>query len=98
MARSTRITKIDRRGQRCTLITYRGGGVKGQLEIPGGMSEFRQWIRENARDSHETLIALALMVWLQKNPGENADFSAIEGKLITLDFDAIMTAGLVTIT
>ena len=96
MTRSTRITKIDRRGQRCTLVTYRGGGEKGQLEIPGGMPEFRDWINDTIKDNHELLIALALKQWLVKNPG-STDFTGIEGKTITLDFQAAMNAGLVTI-
>lgn len=96
MAKSTRITRIDRRGPRCTLITYRHGGVKGQLEIQGGMPAFRDWINEQVKDSEEFLIALALKQWLAKNPG-STDFSSIEGKLITLDFDALATSGLVVI-
>ena len=96
MARSTKIVKIDRRGARCTLVTYRGGGEKNQLEIPGGMAEFRDWINEMVKDSHEVLVALALKQWLVKNPG-STDFSAIEGKTITLDFAAAVTAGIVTV-
>lgn len=96
MARSTRITKIDRRGQRATLITYRGGGEKGQIEVPGGMAEFRDWINSQIRDSHELLVALALKQWLAKNPG-STDFSSIEGKTITLDFEAVASAGIVTV-
>lgn len=96
MERSTRITKIDRRGARATLITYRHGGVKGQLEIPGGMSAFRDWINEQVKENEEFLIALALKHWLVNNPG-STDFSAIEDKLITLDFEALATSGLVVI-
>lgn len=96
MARSTRITKIDRRGPRCTLVTYRGGGEKGQIEIPGGMAEFRDWINTQVRDSHELLVALALKQWLVKNPTAT-DFSGIEDKIITLDFEAPATAGIVTV-
>lgn len=97
MARSTRIVRIDRRGQRCTLVTYRGGGEKGQLEIPGGMPEFRQWINEQLKDNAELLVALALKQWLVKNPG-STDFSTIEGKTITLDFEAVASSGLVVIS
>jgi hypothetical protein len=97
MARNTKIVKIDRRGARCTLVTYRGGGEKGQLEIPGGMPAFRDWINETIKDNHELLVALALKQWLAKNPG-STDFSAIEGKTITLDFEAAATAGIVTVT
>lgn len=96
MARSTRITKIDRRGARATLVTYRHNGVKGQLEIPGGMPAFRDWINEQVGESEEFLVALALKQWLVKNPG-STDFSSIEGKLITLDFEALGTSGLVVI-
>ena len=97
MARSTRITKIDRRGARATLVTFRQGGVKGQLEIPGGMTEFRDWINDQVRDNAEFLVALALKQWLVKNPG-STDFSAIEGKTITLDFEAAVNAGMLTVT
>lgn len=96
MPRSTRITKIDRRGPRCTLVNFRHNGIKGQLEIPGGMAAFRDWINEQVKDNEEFLIALALKQWLVKNPG-STDFSTIEGKLITLDFEALATIGLVTI-
>jgi hypothetical protein len=96
MARTARITKIDRRGARCTLLNYRAAGEKSQVEIPGGMQEFRQWIREQLKDSSETLVAIALAQWLAKNPG-STDFSTIEGKTITLDLEAVASAGLVTI-
>lgn len=98
MAKQARITKIDRRGQRCTLVRWRSGGEKGEIEIQGNMADFRQWIREQLRDtSAETLIAIGLAQWLVKNPNENADFSAIEGKQITLDLQAVASVGLVTI-
>lgn len=96
MARSTKIIKIDRRGQRCTLVNYRGGGEKNQIEVPGGMPEFRAWINDIVKDSHELMVALALKQWLAKNPG-STDFSGIEGKTITLDFEAAVTAGIVTV-
>lgn len=98
MARTARITKVDRRGSRCTLVRWRGSATdKGELEIPGGIQEFRQWIREQLKDSSETLIAIALAHWLTNHPGEGADFSAIEGKLITLDLSQPATSGIVTV-
>ncbi len=97
MARTARITKIDRRGARCTLVRWRGGGEKGEIEIPGNMQDFRQWIREQLKDSGETLIAIALAQWLAKNPNENADFSGVEGKTITLDLTASASVGIVTV-
>lgn len=94
MPRSTRITQVDRQGPRRTLIRYRGGGEKGEIEITGGMPELRQWIRGQIADSHELLVALALRQWLEQNPN-STDFSAIEGKTITLDFAA---ANILTVT
>lgn len=96
MARSTRITKIDRRGTRATLVTYRFGGRKGQIEIPGGMPAFRDWINEQIFDDDELLVALLLKWWLVNNPA-STDFSTLEGKTITLDFEALATSGLVVI-
>lgn len=87
MAKTTTIVKIDRQGARRTLIRVRGGGYKTELEIPGGLSELRLWIRSQIEDSHSVLVALALRQWLEKNP-DSADFSAIEGKQLTLDFAA----------
>lgn len=97
MAKTARITKIDRRGPRCTLVNWRGGGEKRQIEIPGNMADFRQWIREQIKDQEETLVLIGLAQWLAKFPTENADFSAIEGKTITLDLTAPALTGLVTV-
>lgn len=94
MPRSTRITKIERQGNTRTLINFRGGGAKGQLEIPGGVAELREWIRSQLREDHDLLIALALRQWLAQNPSA-ADFSSIEGKQLTLDFGA---ANILTVT
>ena len=96
MAKNTKITKIDRNGQLNTRIEFRGGGVKGEIEVPGGMQEFRAWINDTIREDHAMLIALALKSWLVKNPG-STDFSAVVGKTITLDFNALTVAGIVTI-
>ncbi len=97
MPRVARITKVDRRGPRCTLVRWRGGGERGEIEIPGGMSEFRDWIREQLKDADETLVAIALAQWLAKNPNEGNDFSGIEGKVITLDLNAIPATGILTV-
>lgn len=90
MAINVRITNILRRGARATLVRWRGGSganlEKGEIEIPGGMPEFRAWIREQRRESREDLVKLALIQWLVTHPTENADFTAIEGKQLTLDF------------
>jgi hypothetical protein len=96
MARQARITKIDRRGARCTLVTGRSGGEKFQFEIAGGMQEFREWIREQIKESPEFLVALGLAQWLAKNPG-STDFSGIEGKTISIDLQAVASVGLVTV-
>lgn len=96
MRRSTRITKVDRQGQRATLVTWRGGGRKGQLEIQGGMTEFREWINDQIRDNDELLVALALKHWLVNNPASQ-DFTSIEGKTITIDLTLPATSGLMVI-
>lgn len=97
MARTTRIIKIDRRGPKCTIVAYKGGGEKGNIEILGGMPEFREWIRESRiGDNHKGLVVLALKQWLAKNPG-STDFSAIEGKQVTLDLDALPITGIFTV-
>jgi hypothetical protein len=67
------------------------------VEIPGGMAEFREWIREQLKDADETLVAIALAQWLAKNPNEGADFSGIEGKTITLDLTAVPSTGILTV-
>jgi hypothetical protein len=96
VARSARITKIERRGTKFTHVTFRSGGEKGGIEIPGGMPEFRQWIREQVKDNSEFLVVLGLAQWLAKNPG-SVNFTEIEGKTITLDLEAAATAGIVTV-
>jgi hypothetical protein len=99
MPRTARITKIDRRGPRCTLVRWRGAGnERGEVEISGGIADFRDWIREQLKDADETLVAIALAQWLAENPTEAGDFSAIEGKLITLDLTADPSTGLLTVT
>ena len=97
MRRSTRIIKVDRRGARATIVTWRLAGQKGQIEVQGGMPAFRDWINEQIRDNDELLVAIGLKWWLVNNPG-STDFSSLEGKTITIDFQAAVNAGLVTIT
>ena len=96
MARTTKIVKVDRRGQRCTLVTHRFGGQKGQIEIQGGVPAFRDWINEQVKENDEFLIALLLKWWLVNNPG-STDFSTLEGKTITVDFTAAVNSGIVTV-
>lgn len=95
MAKNTKIIGITRNGSRNTRIEFRGGGSKGEIEIPGGMSELRSWINE-VKEDDRMLIALAMKVWLVNNPG-STDFTSLIGKTITLDFAAATTAGIVTI-
>lgn len=94
MARTTRIIKVERQGARRTLIRYRGGGEKGEIEVPGGMVDLRQWIRAQIAETPEILVALALRQWLEQNPS-STDFATIEGKSLTLDFSA---ANILTVT
>jgi hypothetical protein len=96
MAKSTKIVKVDRRGARCTLVRVRSAGYKNEIEVPGGMAEFREWIRERVKENEEFLVAIGLAQWLAKNPG-STDFSGIEGKTISIDLTAATTTGLVTI-
>lgn len=96
MPKQARITNIIRRGQRATLVRWRGGGRKNEIEIPGGMDEFRQWIREQLREDEDMLVVLALAQWLAKNPN-STDFTGIEGKQLTLDLSASATTGIVTV-
>ncbi len=91
MPRQAKITGISRRGDRCTLSRWKGSGEKGEIEIPGGMAEFRAWIRARIPEDAETLIALSLAQWLAKNPTEENDFSAVEGKTVRMDLAAMRT-------
>jgi hypothetical protein len=60
------------------------------------MPAFRDWINEQISDTDELLVAFALKWWLVNNPN-STDFSTLEGKTITIDFQAAVNAGMVTI-
>lgn len=96
MARSTTIVGIKRNGIKNTTIEFRGAGAKGELEIPGGLAEFRDWLQNSNREDVSFLISLALRSWVVKNPAAT-DFSALVGKTVTLDFGAPTLTGIVTI-
>lgn len=89
------INSIERRGQR-TLLTYRSGGEKNQLEIAGSPADFRRYVRDTINENMELAVFLALANWMRRNQTA-ADFTGIEGKTITLDLDADPTEGILVI-
>lgn len=77
MARSITIRSIERRADR----TYIRVG-KEEIEVPGTVTELRQWIRSQFDENQ--LLALALAVYLARDP-DLSNPGMIVGRTVTLD-------------
>lgn len=71
-------------------ITHLSNGItrirhgKSEVEITGGKSGFRQWIRDQIRDNEDFLLTLALAVWIKRDPQLSTP-DLVVGKTVTLD-------------
>jgi len=79
MARSITIRSIDRRQGR----TYIRVG-KSEVEIPGGLPEVKEWVRQQFEESDEKLLALALACYFARDP-DATNPSQIVGRTITIN-------------